>query len=205
MAGGSVMAGGWNYRMMRHIARISDASAEPIFGIHEVYYSDKDLICGWTKDPVEIYSNDPIALRKLLLDMLMATALPILDADAEPRADILEGESMEEIRKNAIPFDEFVEQLKNYDDSNDLIEVFFWSVPQNFEFTRNGDVFTKVAADEAKDALLGKHWLIEPDYPVQVTCRQMREHNMTAYDRQVPEELRLKDGGESSDSGDQKG
>lgn len=38
----------WNYRIIKH-----DKDAEVWYGLHEVYYDDKDNVDTWTEDPVD--------------------------------------------------------------------------------------------------------------------------------------------------------
>jgi hypothetical protein len=64
----------WNYRVMRKVEE-----GFYLFGIYEVYYR-----CGkptnWSKNPVEVSTDDPTEMESILNKMLRgATEFPILD------------------------------------------------------------------------------------------------------------------------------
>ena len=74
----------WNYRIMRHIEE-----DKTWYGLHEVYYNDKDEIVSWTVDP-EIFGDDVVEIESTLAFMIGDIKTPehmILDYDMEPEGD----------------------------------------------------------------------------------------------------------------------
>jgi hypothetical protein len=71
----------WNYRIMRHIHE----NGEIQFSIHEVYYSDDEVI-GWTDNPADMttFDEDGLpteAMKKAFSMMQTALDKPILNFD----------------------------------------------------------------------------------------------------------------------------
>ena len=65
---------GWNYRVMRTV--VDD---EVMYGIHEVYYNEKDQPESWTQDPVSPLVDSEEELKDVLRLMSEALDKPVLD------------------------------------------------------------------------------------------------------------------------------
>jgi hypothetical protein len=77
---------GWNYRVIR-----IEEQGEPVYAIHEVFYDQAGKINGWTKEPVNVVSDDRLGLLYVLTKMVEAEGQPVLEEiagsliEVEPR------------------------------------------------------------------------------------------------------------------------
>lgn len=76
----------WNYRVM-----LQSAKGEKTYGIHEVYYSDRGKVQGWTTDIMPPCGDTLAELRRDLAFMSKAFKGPVLDYKT--------GKPVKEVRK----------------------------------------------------------------------------------------------------------
>ncbi len=72
----------WNYRLCKRVHEHFTGEFETTFAIHEVYYSKKGKIVGYTADAVSFHGDVPgdvvISLHRAMLN---ASTMPVVDLD----------------------------------------------------------------------------------------------------------------------------
>ena len=65
----------WNHRVMKH----TNDHGETYYRIHEVFYDGKDVVSGWTQEPIAPVGENKKDLKKELKRMLDSLDKPVLD------------------------------------------------------------------------------------------------------------------------------
>ena len=75
----------WNYRVMRHVEEDT-----VWYGLHEVFYNEKDQICGWTEDSI-VPGRESVEELEEEVTMMLADVKKskhkVLDFDMESEGD----------------------------------------------------------------------------------------------------------------------